>query len=429
MNDNINEIENELRRKEGVLESYSSIYSAPSPLLSSIRGLEIQLAYARYEREDITYDQLQRELQRADERFKDILQPLNYFRVTPQEKKPSNDDIIKRISNYPQEFKSLPQEYRDNLEIAKVAIMNDENNIQYVSPRLQDNKELVLLALRYNGECLMFASPRLQKDPMVVMAALNSSNKNNFSLKNIFPEIRNNKAVVLKALEVDGLNLQYASDELRDDYAVVMEAVRNNGLALQYASKRLKNNEDIVAAAIKQNKDALEFTSDRIKNLSSIQLERTYKDPFYMNQEVAYSLVNEEFIKLSEGFNIDYASPTSFETTPEDVVRLFFQLDDYYERGLLSDKAIIKISAYLLLKDALSNKFEDYDDIVKKECTKLLAKLNFLIMQLIKARTDNQINNELFEYKLEELIDDEIASLRGVCKIVDLLPRKNKGNS
>ena len=49
---------------------------------------------------------------------------------------------------------------------------------------------------------------------------------------------------------------------MKDDFDLVMKAVQNNGLALEFASKKLQKDAKIVNQAIKQNGEASNFAAD-----------------------------------------------------------------------------------------------------------------------------------------------------------------------
>lgn len=74
-------------------------------------------------------------------------------------------------------------------------------------------------------------------------------------------------------------NLKFASDRLKNDKQMVLLAVNRNGFALEFASTELKNDKEVVLAAIKSfdnripNPDALQYASDEIKNNKEIVLE------------------------------------------------------------------------------------------------------------------------------------------------------------
>ena len=71
---------------------------------------------------------------------------------------------------------------------------------------------------------------------------------------------------VLKAVQVDGTLVRFASEEIREnDKQIVMEAVKSNGLALQYVGKNFKGEKEVAAAAISSTWRALKHVSNALK--------------------------------------------------------------------------------------------------------------------------------------------------------------------
>ena len=66
--------------------------------------------------------------------------------------------------------------------------------------------------------------------------------------------------------------LRYASDTLKNDRDVVLAAVQHNGMVLHYASANLRNDQDIVLAAVQQHGDALQYASDGLRNDQGVVL-------------------------------------------------------------------------------------------------------------------------------------------------------------
>lgn len=62
------------------------------------------------------------------------------------------------------------------------------------------------------------------------------------------PEYQDDKEMVLRALESDCTDLQFASDRIRDDKDVVLAAIDHDPRAVKYATERLQKDDDIVAA-------------------------------------------------------------------------------------------------------------------------------------------------------------------------------------
>jgi len=86
-------------------------------------------------------------------------------------------------------------------------------------------------------------------------------------------ELKNNKWVVLAAVERHGIALQYASEELRGDRDFVLEAVKKNGLSLEYASEALKADYEVALEAVKEDWTSLQFVSDDLKDNRNVVLE------------------------------------------------------------------------------------------------------------------------------------------------------------
>ena len=58
------------------------------------------------------------------------------------------------------------------------------------------------------------------------------------------------RAVVLKAVSMDGLSLRYAAPVLRSDRQLVLAAVSKTGSALQFASSELRDDPTVVQVAV-----------------------------------------------------------------------------------------------------------------------------------------------------------------------------------
>ena len=57
----------------------------------------------------------------------------------------------------------------------------------------------------------------------------------------------------------------FATERLRNNEAVVLRAVQQNGEALEHASAALQDNKTVVGAAVKQTGAALKYASERLR--------------------------------------------------------------------------------------------------------------------------------------------------------------------
>lgn len=85
------------------------------------------------------------------------------------------------------------------------------------------------------------------------------------ALKYASVELRQDKEVVLTAVQRYGYALQHASEQLQGDKDVVMLAVMQNGEALQFASEALQGDKDVVLEAVAEKGDALYYSSIGLK--------------------------------------------------------------------------------------------------------------------------------------------------------------------
>eukprot|EP00754_Rhynchopus_humris_P031208 Rhum_TRINITY_DN15323_c0_g6::Rhum_TRINITY_DN15323_c0_g6_i1::g.150785::m.150785 len=87
-----------------------------------------------------------------------------------------------------------------------------------------------------------------------------------------------NEGVVRAAVKKDGCALQRVSERLRADKSFVLKAVEQNGLALEYASALLRDNEEVVGAAVRSFWGALRFASERLRADESLVLTAVEQD-------------------------------------------------------------------------------------------------------------------------------------------------------
>ena len=143
-----------------------------------------------------------------------------------------------------------------------------EYNLKDASEELCANRAVVMMAVQQNGMQLRYANVVLRKDKEVVMAAVQQCGG---MLQWAGAELRQDKAVVTAAVKQNARALEWASDNLKDDKDVVTAAVQKYGGALAYASTNMKDNKDVVTAAVQQYPRALEFASTKMKDNKEVK--------------------------------------------------------------------------------------------------------------------------------------------------------------
>ena len=108
---------------------------------------------------------------------------------------------------------------RDDRDLALAAVGQQGDALQYASDRLRDDRDLVLAAVRQQGDALQYASERLRDDPEVAAAALAAS-RDGGCYRFFSPALRDNQALLHRAMALDPRLIRYASDRLRQDAAL-----------------------------------------------------------------------------------------------------------------------------------------------------------------------------------------------------------------
>lgn len=126
----------------------------------------------------------------------------------------------------------------------------------HVLAAFRDDRELVMEALEHNGMSLEVTSEELQNDREVVEKAVTT---NGMALMFASPELRKDRALVMAAVGQEGLALQYASEDLRKDADVAAAAVANHGRAMLCIAPELREDRTFVLRAVADNNEALPF--------------------------------------------------------------------------------------------------------------------------------------------------------------------------
>jgi len=145
----------------------------------------------------------------------------------------------------------------------------------YMAEHVYNDFEIMMAAVQQDGETVLYASADLKNDPGIAMAAVQ---QNGHALRDVSAAMQNVRDIVNAALKSAAVNchqgvLQYASADLRNDFAIVKRAVTLWGNQLQYASDALKNNSEIVTAALENDVNAIGYIGEKLQ-----------KDPKFKNR-------------------------------------------------------------------------------------------------------------------------------------------------
>lgn len=127
---------------------------------------------------------------------------------------------------------------------------------------IKGDHAVLLVAVQQNGLALQLAAEHLRCDRDLVLAAVTQSG---WALRFAAEHLNHDRDIVLTAVRQNGLALGNVPQMLREDRELVMEAVRQDGHSLQFAGAALRADREVVAAAVAQTQSAWQFASPEVQ--------------------------------------------------------------------------------------------------------------------------------------------------------------------
>ncbi len=234
-----------------------------------------------------------------------------------------NKNIAKKVVKMTNgDIEYLPKQYQDDPEILSAILEADGNRLQSLNDKIRNDRASVLRAVKGEASALKYASKSLQNDEEFLLEAISVNSdcflylKNNFkndeqflqralfsftednswaqhNINSLPKKFLNNKEIIIKLVEINGLNLEYASKEIKQNRDVVLSAVKTDGRALWYAGNQFKKDKEIVKIAIK---------TSGLKNINTIdhygrEFQGIHEELLY-DAEFMIELVGSDFISL-----------------------------------------------------------------------------------------------------------------------------------
>ena len=233
-----------------------------------------------------------------------------------------------------------------NLDEMLEIVKKNGLNLKYASEELKNNKQVVLAAINQSPWAFKYASEALQQDYNIAFLTVSLDS---VLLKDMSKELKNNRDIVLAAINsVDNVksaySVRFASDELKNDKEIILSAISKNVYVLQFASINLRDDTDIILAAIEQDPYyALKLASNNIRKNKDIVLAALKKDKDSFEYASEEFTNNEKFLKL-------YLNSFSKELTGSTI----FNNKKFYQQCELKLK-MIKEQSYLENKIPINN--------------------------------------------------------------------------
>ena len=156
------------------------------------------------------------------------------------------------------------------------AVKQNGESLKFASPEFKNDREVILTAVQNKGSAIDFIhNKEFLQDREIILEACKT---HGMALSSAPDKFKGDEEIAMTAIKNDPFALKLTKDNIRDNEAIVMEAVKNKGWSLLYASDRLKDNKDIVMEALNNNTGALRFASDRLKSDKEVVMKAVKDD-------------------------------------------------------------------------------------------------------------------------------------------------------
>jgi len=128
-----------------------------------------------------------------------------------------------------------------------------------------NNREYILavLSIEDGGAWLGYASNELKNDKELILIALEESIHNSRFMGD---ELKTDRKFVLDILGRNGETLEYFLDDRTDDREYILTAIKTYPVAIRFGTEELQKNREFVKEAIKINSEVSDYIDDDLKN-------------------------------------------------------------------------------------------------------------------------------------------------------------------
>jgi hypothetical protein len=193
----------------------------------------------------------------------------------------------------------LSEQLCNDKDIVMQAVKQNSTQIRYASERLQNDIDIVVKAMEKDDEAKYYTSVFRNKDSVLKLL------KRKPQLFKYTYAYTLDRQVVLEAVRLDGMNLRHVAEkwiEMTSDLQVILEAVKQNGASIQYASNELKNNKQVILTALEGPMPvALCYIDEKWKRDKEIIIQACKHVPTI---NCILSMIPEEFVIQEKAFFI-----------------------------------------------------------------------------------------------------------------------------
>ncbi len=293
----------------------------------------------------------------------------------------------------------------DNLKFASDELKDDEQLIEpfltqsynsafkYASERLRSNKSLALKGLRHNVDIFKYLSQELRGDEELVKLAV-YGNVNN--LKYTDSKYRGDRDFILSVLELGHSGyrmLEFLSDELKADRTIVEKAVELNGDELKYADPKFLDDKSVVLKAIDGHGSIFDLLSEEMASdpmiLSKVAENGGYHElenyeGIYYSRADSLAMITDSYSSYYNWLNYNFMIEKEFI---EKAFSKSYSLYPYLPLELRKNKEYIRLALQFDGEEVL-----DYipDECLDEELLEKIAKLGYIAILRLRPEVMEQ---------------------------------------
>jgi len=152
---------------------------------------------------------------------------------------------------YTKQAETTEAEETPEFKAALASVQKDGFKLRDVIPEYKQDKRIVMAAIKQNVGAIIHAHEDLQRDTEIMLEVKKLDDLEYQARRNI-----DSKEVVMAEVQRDGTTLQYHKQYNKDE-DIVMAAVKQNVEALEYANVSLRGDRDFALKVVQQNGLAL----------------------------------------------------------------------------------------------------------------------------------------------------------------------------
>jgi hypothetical protein len=153
-------------------------------------------------------------------------------------------------------------DFQEDKGIVLASLRADINNFKLLTNEQRDNEDVVETAVEICGLQLEYASDRLRSNPEIIQKAMKSNPR---AVEFVISKPIS-KSDTIEMLQKDGMELKNLSYFMRNDKVICLEALNQNPLAFEYViNKEIKYDRELIIALLNKEPLIYQFMQEHFK--------------------------------------------------------------------------------------------------------------------------------------------------------------------